>query len=405
MTRTDLAADAHAEHRRNLTRRWFFKECGVGLAGTALAHQLGHRESAAPATSGAPSSAKPPHFPARAKRVIYLFMAGAPSHLDLFDHKPELAKWDGKLPPAELLKNYRTAFINPNSALLGPRFRFSRHGQCGVELSELLPHTAKIVDDLCFLKAMHTDAFNHAPGQIFMNTGSTQFGRPSIGSWVTYGLGAETRDLPAFVVLSTGTKGTSGGASNWGAGFLPSMHQGVLLRNAGDPVLYLSNPRGIDAATQRDSIDAIRQLNAQRLGLVGDPEIATRIDALEMAYRMQHSAPELTDLSQEPAPVREAYGATPGKMDFAGACLLARRMAERGVRFIQIFHEAWDQHGNLQADLKKNCANTDRACAALITDLKQRGMLDDTLVVWGGEFGRTPMVQGGSDGRDQHPNC
>ena len=393
-------ADFSHEHRRYLTRRWFFKECGIGLAGIAL----GARAAAAPTPAG-PFAPKPPHFAPRAKRVIYLFMAGAPSHLELFEHKPELAKWDGKLPPAELLKGYRAAFINPNSALLGPKFKFTRYGQSGAELSELLPHTGKIADELCFLRAMHTDAFNHAPAQIFMNTGASQFGRPSIGAWTTYGLGAETRDLPAFVVLSTGTKGTSGGSSNWGAGFLPSHYQGVLLRNTGDPVLYLSNPPGIDARTQRDSLDVIRQLNEQRLGVMGDPEIATRINAMEMAYRMQTSAPELADLSKESPQTLEAYGATPGKTDYAGACLLARRMVERGVRFVQIFHEAWDQHGNLVADLKKNCLDTDRATAALITDLKQRGLLDDTLVIWGGEFGRTPMVQGGNDGRDHHPNC
>ena len=401
-------ADFRPEHRRYLTRRWFFKECGVGLAGVAFAHLLGSRAAAAAKSAPAPTdplAPKPPHFAPRAKRVIYLFMAGAPSHLELFENKPELAKWDGKLPPAELLKNYRAAFINPNSALLGPKFKFTRYGKCGAEMSELLPHTGKMVDELCFLRAMHTDAFNHAPAQIFMNTGSTMFGRPSIGAWTTYGLGAESRDLPGFVVLSTGTKGTSGGSSNWGAGFLPSHYQGVLLRNSGEPVLYLSNPAGIDARTQRDSLDVIRQLNEKRLGLIGDPEIAARINAMEMAYRMQGSAPELADLSKESPQTLEAYGATPGKTDYAGACLLARRLVERGVRFVQIFHEAWDQHGNLVADLKKNCLDTDRATAALITDLKQRGLLDDTLVIWGGEFGRTPMVQGGNDGRDHHPNC
>ena len=268
------------------------------------------------------------------------------------------------------------------------------------------PTLGKVADELCLLKAMHTDAFNHAPAQIFMNTGIESI-RPAehrgLGSLMR--LGAETHDLPAFVVLSTGAKGTSGGASNWGPGFLPSIYQGVCLRNTGDPVLYLSNPRGIDDRTQRDSLDVIRHLNEKRLGLVGDPEIATRINAMEMAYRMQTSAPELSDFSKEPAHILEAYGVTPGKTDFAGACLLARRMVERGVRFVQIFHEAWDQHSKLVADLKKNCRDTERATAALITDLKQRGMLDDTLVIWGGEFGRTPMVQGGNDGRDHHPNC
>jgi hypothetical protein len=405
MKTTDLPSAVTDEVQRYYTRRWFFRECGVGLASIALGSILGPRLAGAATAPFDPMAPKAPPFPAKVKRVIYLFMAGAPSHLELFDNKPELLKWDGKMPPAELLKGYRSAFINPNSALLGPKFKFARYGRNGVELSELLPHLGTMADEICVLKAMHTDAFNHAPAQIFMNTGSTQFGRPSIGAWVTYGLGCETRDLPAFVVLSTGTKGTSGGSSNWGPGFLPSVYQGVALRNTGDPVLYLSNPPGIDARTQRDSLDVIRQLNQKRLGLVGDPEIATRINAMEMAFRMQTSAPELGDLAKEPAHILEAYGATPGKTDFAGACLLARRMVERGVRFVQIFHEAWDQHSALVADLQKNCRDTDRATAALLADLKQRGMLDDTLVVWGGEFGRTPMVQGGNDGRDHHPNC
>lgn len=387
-----------------ITRRWFFQQCGVGLGAIALGQLLGQTGYAAPAAYN-PLASKKPHFAPRAKRVIYLFMAGAPSHLELFDYKPELAKWDGKLPPAELLKGYHTAFINPNSTLLGPKFKFAKHGQCGAELSELLPNMAEVVDDIAIVKSMHTDAFNHAPAQIFMNTGSQQFGRPSIGSWVTYGLGTESQELPAFVVFSTGTKGTSGGSSNWGAGFLPSVYQGTLFRNVGDPVMYLSNPAGVDDQLQRDSLDTIKRLNQKRFDVVGDPEIATRINAFEMAYRMQSSAPELMDISKEPKHILDMYGAEPGKSSFANSVLLARRLAERGVRFVQIFHEAWDQHGNLTKDLKKNCKNTEQACAALIKDLKQRGMLEDTLVVWGGEFGRTPMVQGGNDGRDHHPNC
>jgi len=252
---------------------------------------------------------------------------------------------------------------------------------------------------------MHTDAFNHAPGQSQMCTGTQQFGRPSVGAWTTYGLGSESQDLPAFVVFSTGAKGPSGGASNWGAGFLPSVYQGVMFRSVGDPVLYLSNPKGVDQQIQRDSLDTIKRLNQKHLDVVGDPEIATRINSYEMAYRMQSSAPELMDLSKEPKHILEMYGAEPGKSSFANTCLLARRLAERGVRFVQIFHEAWDQHGNLKKDLEKNCRDTDRPCAALIKDLKDRGMLEDTLVIWGGEFGRTPMVQGGDDGRDHHPNC
>ncbi|HZL35215.1 MAG TPA: DUF1501 domain-containing protein [Tepidisphaeraceae bacterium] len=394
------------EYRKLLTRRWFFKQCGVGLGAIALADLLGAMPSAAQgAVALNPLAAKRPPFPAKAKRVIYLFMAGGPSHLELFDNKPELAKWDGKLPPADLLKGYHTAFINPNSTLLGPKFKFARHGQCGTELSELLPHLSACVDDIAIIKSMHGEAFNHAPAQILMNTGSSQFSRPSMGSWVTYGLGSENSELPAFIVFSTGSKGPSGGASNWGAGFLPSVHQGVVFRNSGDPVLYLSNPPGVDRQIQRDSLDTIRALNEQHLAASGDPEIATRINSFEMAYRMQSSAPELMDLAQEPASVLEMYGAEPGKASFANSCLLARRMIERGVRYVQLFHEAWDQHGNLVVDLKKNCHNTDRASAALVKDLKQRGLLEDTLIIWGGEFGRTPMVQGGNDGRDHHPNC
>jgi uncharacterized protein (DUF1501 family) len=393
-----------AEHPRITARRWFFKQCGVGVGAIALGELLRGQGFASPGSVN-PMAPRKPHFDAKAKRVIYLFMAGAPSHLELFDNKPELTKWDGKLPPPDLLKGYRAAFINPNSTLLGPRFKFARHGQSGAEMSELLPNLAEVADEMTIIKSMHTDAFNHAPGQIFMNTGSQQFGRPSMGSWVTYGLGSESTDLPAYVVFSTGSKGPSGGASNWGNGFLPSLYQGVLFRNTGDPVLYLSNPKGVDAEIQRDSLATLKQLNQRHLDVVGDPEIATRINAFEMAYRMQSSAPDLMDIAKEPKHVLEMYGAEPGKTSFASSCLLARRLVERGVRFVQIFHEAWDQHGNLVADLKKNCRDTEKACAALIKDLKQRGMLDDTLIIWGGEFGRTPMVQGGNDGRDHHPNC
>jgi hypothetical protein len=387
-----------------LARRWFFRQCGVGLGAMALGELL--RESGFAAANADPLAVKQPHHRARAKRVVFLFMAGAPSHLELFDYKPQLAKYDGTLPPKHLLDGYRAAFINPSSKLLGPKFRFARHGKCGAELSELLPALAEVVDDVAIVKSMVTDAFNHAPAQIFMNTGTQQFGRPSFGSWLTYGLGSETRELPAFVVLNSGKKGPSGGNSNWGSGFLPTVYEGVPFRGSGDPVLYLSNPPGIDPGVQRQSLDALQALNRTRLDVVGDPEIATRINSFEMAYRMQTSAPELMDLSQEPKRVLALYGAEPGKPSFANNCLLARRLLERGVRFVQLFHEAWDQHGNLKKDLAKNCQDTDRACAALVGDLKQRGLLDDTIVLWGGEFGRTPMVQGGGDdGRDHHPNA
>jgi hypothetical protein len=394
---------------QHIARRWFLKQCGVGLGSIALASLLGERKALAAAKPQAglePLAPKQPHFAPKAKRVIFLFMAGAPSHLELFDYKPALAKYDGTLPPPELLKGYRAAFINPNSALLGPKFKFAKHGKTGTELSELLPHLSTVCDDLCFVKSMATDAFNHAPGQILMNSGSMNFGRPSIGAWTLYGLGSVANDLPGFVVFSTGTKGTSGGAGNWGSGFLPSAYQGVMFRTAGEPVLYLSNPPGVDTRLQRDSLDTLKRLNERRLAATGDPEIASRINSFEMAFRMQASAPELTDLSKEPQHILDMYGAGPGKGGYANSCLMARRLVERGVRFVQIFHEAWDQHSGLVKDLKKNCENTDQPTAALIRDLKARGLLDDTLVIWGGEFGRTPMVQGGtSDGRDHHPNA
>src|SRR5215213_6733254 len=355
---------------QNVSRRWFIEQCGVGMGAIALNHLLTQNGYAATQTAPPnPLAPKKPHFAPKAKNVIYLFMAGAPSHLELFDNKPQLAKFDGKLPPPDLIKDYRAAFINPSSTFLGPTFKFSRHGKSGAELSELLPHLATVVDDVAVVKSMVTDAFNHAPAQIFMNTGAQQFGRPSMGSWVTYGLGSESRDLPGFVVFSSGSKGPSGGQSNWGCGFLPTVHNGVLFRSAGDPVLFLSNPPGIDARTQRDSLDTLKALNEKRLGVTGDPEIATRISSFEMAYRMQSGAPELMDLSKESKKTLDAYGAEPGKPSFANNCLLARRLVERGVRFVQLFHEAWDQHGNLVKDIQKNCGDTDQASAALVKDL------------------------------------
>jgi hypothetical protein len=380
---------------RQITRRWFFEQCGVGLGAAALGQLF--------AESG--FATQPTHFTPKAKHVIFLFMAGAPSHLELFDNKPQLAKFDGTFPPADLLKGYRAAFINPNSKLLGPKFQFRRYGKSGTELSELLPFTGEIADEIAVVKSMVTDAFNHAPGQLLMNTGTMQFGRPSMGAWVLYGLGSETKDLPGFVVFSSGSKGPSGGDSCWGSGFLPTLYQGVQFRSGGDPVLYLSNPPGMDTRLQRDSLDALQKLNTIRSAATGDPEIATRINSFEMAFRMQGVAPELMDIGKESKETLEMYGAEPGKASFANNCLLARRLVEKGVRFVQLYHEAWDQHSNLVKDLQKNCLATDRASAALVKDLKQRGLLEDTLVVWGGEFGRTPMVQGGADGRDHHPNA
>jgi len=390
---------------RYLTRRWFLRECGLGLAGIAAHSLLASEARAKTAAPENPLAPRQPHFSAKAKRVIYIFQAGAPSHLELFDNKPELTKHDGQLPPAELLKGYRAAFINPNSALLGPKFKFAKHGQCGMELSEVLPHTAKVVDDLCLVRTMQTEAVNHAPAQIMMNSGSQQFGRPSFGSWTLYGLGSESADLPGFVVL-TSAKGTSGGASNYGCGFLPTMYGGTPFRSAGEPVLYLSNPAGVDLETQRASLDALNRLNERALSSDLDPEIAARIQSYEMAYRLQTSAPELMDLGKETKETLDAYGIkSPKDASFARNCLLARRLIERGVRFVQLFHEAWDQHGNLTAGVRQNAVDTDQASAALITDLKQRGLLADTLVIWGGEFGRTPMMQGGTDGRDHHNRC
>lgn len=380
-----------------LARRWFLQQCGVGLGAVALRDLLQASDPLAP---------KQPHHKPTAKNVIFLFMGGGPSHLELFDNKPELGKHEGTLPPEGLLDGYRAAFIDPNSTLLGPKFKFSKHGQSGAELSELIPHTASVADEIAIVKGLVTDAFNHAPAQVMMSTGTQQFGRPSMGAWTLYGLGSESRDLPGFVVFSSGQKGPSGGNSNWGSGFLPSMYQGVQFRTSGDPVLYLSNPTGVDSKLQRDSLDSIRRLNGMRLKKVGDPEIETRINSFEMAYRMQSSTPELMDISREPQHVLDMYGAKPGKPSFANNCVLARRLVERGVRFVELFHESWDQHGDLISGLSKNCKDTDQASAALVKDLKQRGLLDDTLVLWGGEFGRTPMVQGGTDdGRDHHPNA
>ncbi len=383
-----------------LRRRWFFRDCGVGMAGIAAADLMaGDLLGQSPTP---PLAAKQPPLPAKVKRVVYIFQAGAPSQLELFDPKPELAKRDGQLPPASLLEGYRAAFINPNSALLGPKYSFSPRGACGMELSELLPQLGEIADDICLVRSMQTPAVNHAPAQIMMNTGSEQFGRPSLGSWTLYGLGSESSELPGFVVL-TSAKGTSGGASNYGCGFLPTEYSGIPFRSAGDPMLYLSNPSGVDAQLQKDSIDTLSRLNQMASEQVGDPEIAARIQSYEMAYRLQTSAPELMELGSESAETLAAYGVKdPKEASFAKNCLLARRLLQRGVRFVQLFHEAWDQHGNLTADVKNNANATDRPSAALVQDLKRLGMLEDTLVIWGGEFGRTPMVQGGNDGRDHH---
>ena len=385
------------ERARFISRRWFLRDCGVGLAGLMLNSMNG---SAADVASSSPSLL--PNFAPKAKRVIYMFQAGGPSQFELFDPKPELTKMDGKLPPAGLLDGYRAAFINPNSSLLGAKFKFTKHGGAGMDFSELIPHMAGIADETCYIRSMHTDAVNHAPAQLLMNTGSQQFGRPSLGAWTIYGLGSMTENLPAYVVLAS-AKGTSGGASNYGSGFLPTSFGGVPFRGSGDPLLYLSNPPGFDVKAQRESLDVLRQLNETSLDQHGDPEAKARIHAYETAFHLQASAPELMDLKQESQHILDLYGIKDINVSsYARNCLLARRLIERGVRFVQLFHEAWDQHDKLTDQMKKNCEDTDQASAALVTDLKQRGLLDDTLVLWGGEFGRTPMVQGGNDGRDHH---
>jgi hypothetical protein len=400
-------------HPQLNSRRWFLRECGVGLGKIAAATLLTNAFS--PWSRGVTVSAaealkpKQPHFPAKAKHVIHLFMAGAPSQLDLFDYKPELAKLEGKPLPPSVIGGQRYAFIRPDAAVMGPKFKFAKHGQCGAELSEMLPHLADVVDDITIIKSMKTDQFNHAPAQIFLNTGFAQPGRPSLGSWVIYGLGSETQDLPAFVVMSTGS-GISGGSANWSSGFLPSLYAGVRFRSSGDPILDVSSPKGVDSKLQRDSLGLISELNHDRLGVVGDPEIETRIASYEMAYRLQTSAPDLMNLKTESKETLEMYGCDPDKPNFARACLLARRMIERGVRFINIYHEGWDAHSDIPGNLKSNCGATDKASAALVKDLKQRGLLDETLVIWGGEFGRTPMVEanaalGRSQGRDHHPSA
>jgi uncharacterized protein (DUF1501 family) len=391
-----------------IARRHFLRDCGVGLGKIALGSLLvGANPQAVSAAN--PFAPKKPHFPGKAKAVIHLFMAGAPSQLDLFDRKPALVKYAGKPIPSEVTGGQRFAFIRPDAAALAPQFKFKRFGKSGVELAEVMPYLGRVIDDVCLIKSVHTDQFNHAPAQILFNTGFSQPGRPSMGSWVVYGLGAETTDLPAFVVMSTGT-GISGGAANWSSGFLPSVYTGVRFRNTGDPILNVSNPKGVDTGLQKDTLDLIGQLNKKHLDAVGDPEIATRIASYEMAFRLQTSAPELTDLRKESKETLDRYGADPDKPSFARACVLARRMVERGVRFINIYHEGWDAHSDVIGNHKKNLEQTDRASAALVEDLKHRGLLDSTLVIWGGEFGRTPMVEsnpalGRKLGRDHHPNA
>jgi len=398
------------EPRPTRTRRYFFEECGVGIgkiALAALATREGQLLAESPAGTQPPVLGLPHHRP-RAKSVIYLFMAGGPSQLDLFDYKPTLHRYDGQQVPDEVLAGQELPFIERDARLMPSPFRFRRFGQSGAELSEALPHLGEVADDIAIVRSMRTDAFNHAPAQMFMTTGHLQLGKPSMGSWISYGLGSEAQDLPAFVVLAN--SGISGGAACHGSGFLPSSYQGVPFRSQGDAILYTSHPAGHDSQLQRETLDTIARLNRRRLQVVGDPEIQARINAYELAYRLQTSAPELMDLSHERPETLAAYGADPGKPSFANNCLLARRLVERGVRFVQVFEKGWDAHSDVAGGHRRLCGRTDGPTVALLKDLKQRGLLDETLVVWGGEFGRTPMVENNPAlrrklGRDHHPNA
>jgi hypothetical protein len=388
-----------------LTRRHFLHGCGIGLGAMALADLLHADGLAAPATD--PLAPRAPHFPPKVRQVIFLFMAGAPSQLELFSDKPKLRELHGQPPPKSLLEGKRFAFLKGTEKLLGSKRTFARHGRSGMELSELLPHHAKMVDELCWLRGMVTDVFNHGPAKLFLNTGFQVPGRPSLGAWATYGLGSESRNLPGFVVLQSGPRGPRAGSTLWSSGFLPTTYQGVPFRSQGDPILNLRSPRGYDDPRQREVFDLVRTLNEERLSTTGDPEIQTRINAYEMAARMQASAPELIDFTRESAATLRLYGAEPGKPSFAANCLLARRLIERGVRFVQLYHTDWDHHGGKGSDLEESltqiCREVDQPCAALVRDLKEKGLLDSTLVIWGGEFGRTPLGEvRGTIGRDHH---
>ena len=406
--------EQNKEMLRLITRKQFFRDCGAGLGAIALSSLLNPALLAGASESEDPTAPRRPQFAAKARNVIYMHMAGAPSQLDLFDYKPKLQQFNGQKVPDDIIKNERFAFIKGTPNLLGTPHEFARHRQSGQEISDALPHLTKVADELCVIRSMHTDQFNHAPAQLLVHTGSPRLGRPSMGSWLSYGLGTEGRSLPGFVVLVSGKNGPDGGASLWGSGFLPTIHQGVQLRSQGDPVLFLSNPEGMDPAMRRMTLDKLEVLNRMHLGAVGDPEITTRISQYEMAYRMQQSVPELMEISKESAATKEMYGAEPGKSSFANNCLLARRLVERGVRFVQLYHWGWDSHGDMKENdirygMVDRCRETDQPVAALVSDLKQRGLLDHTLVVWGGEFGRTPMNEArnkdGWLGRDHHPHA
>ena len=402
------------EHTQAMTRRHFFQQGALGLGSAALASLLPGRADAAKRTGGLPEL---PHFAPKAKRAIYLFMSGAPSQIDMWDHKPKMAAMFDKDLPDSIRKGQRLTTMTSGQTrfpIAPSKYKFSQHGKAGTWVSELLPYTSRVVDDICLLKAVHTEAINHDPAITYICTGQQIPGRPSLGAWLSYGLGAETDNLPAFVVMTpswTGRKDAQALYNRlWGSGFLPSKHQGVALRAQGDPVLYLSNPAGVSPTTRRRMLDTLARLNQKHLDEVADPETQARIAQYEMAFRMQSSVPGLMDLGQEPRAVRDLYGPDIDKPgSFAYCCLMARRMVERGVRFVQLFHRGWDQHANVAGDLPNQARDIDQASYALIRDLKQRGMLDDTLVIWGGEFGRTIYCQGGltkeNYGRDHHPRC
>ncbi len=389
-------------------RRGFFRQGGLSL-GTAALGSLLYQSSAFTAEN--PLAAKKGHLPARAKSVIYLHMIGAPSHLDLFDPKPELVKHDNEVCPESFLAGRRFAFIGGEMRLSGSKSTFAQHGKCGHTMSTMLPHLSNVADELCMVHSMHTEEINHAPAQIFLHTGFGRGGRPSLGSWVTYGLGSENEDLPAYVVLQSGPA-SGAGSSTYSSGFLPSVHQGIPFRSEGDSVLYLSNPQDHTSTSRRRVLDTVGSLNQTHLADVGDPEIATRINQYEMAYRMQTSVPELMNIDGETEDTLKLYGAKPGKGSFANNCLLARRLVERGVRIVELYDSDWDHHGNIEKRLAAKCLDVDQAAAALIADLKQRDMLKDTLVIWGSEFGRTPLAQGidgsgkkAAAGRDHHKDA
>ncbi len=397
----------YEEAAQTLSRRELFQNVSAGIGSIALASLLGDDLSAAPLAANANSLAvRTPHFAPKAKNVIFLHMVGAPSHLDLFERKPALNKHDGQPCPDEYLEGQRFAFLRGHPKRLGTEFKVARHGHSGLELSEMLPNLATHADDICLIKTLHTEHFNHAPAQLFFQTGFGRFGRPTLGSWTNYGLGTENKDLPGFVVMITGQVAGAGN-SLWGSGFLPTIYQGIEFRSQGDPVLFLSNPDGLESVGRKRIVDAINQLNGTQLADVGDPEIATRISQYEMAYRMQTSVPELMDISQEPSSVHAMYGTQPGKVSFANNCLLARRLVERGTRFVQLFDQGWDHHGSVFSSLRNKCKQVDQPIAALLSDLKQRGLLDETLVVWGSEFGRTPLLQSDRSkaGRDHHKDA